>query len=237
MRCSLCYPVCDGDFYHDGGSVKKISDIELVIFDCDGTLVDSETVSMRVFRERIGDLGFQIEQQEALDRYAGRDLNEVLVEIGETLDRPVPERFMQDFRVAQIARLQRELVAFPGIHQLLSEVRVPYCVASNAPRFKIETCLETTSLSGFFSPETIFSAYDIDRWKPAPDLFQLAAQTAGVHPESCLVVEDSLSGVEAGLAAGMQVIVFDPHVRQDSPFADLPTVSSMEELRQHLPLA
>lgn len=211
------------------------SNIEFVIFDCDGTLVDSETLSMHVFCDHVARLGFQIGHQEALDRYAGQDLNEVLVEIGEQLERKIPDHFMKEFRTDQIARLKTDLVAIDGIGELLENITAPFCVASNAPRYKVETCLESTSLDRFFTAESIFSAYDIDRWKPAPDLFELAAKRCDTEPKHCAVVEDSIFGIKAGLAAGMQVFAFDPHDRLECKPDGVTFVASMKELHQYLP--
>lgn len=181
------------------------SEIRAVIFDCDGTLVDSETLSLAVLVEMVADFGVDVSHAEAMERFAGNELSVVFAEIEGRLGRTLPPDFLDRFRSRQLDVLRKRLQPIDGADELLQSLRKPFCVASNAPVNKIEVCLQTTRLDRHFCAERIFSAYTIEKWKPAPDLFLQAAAEMGVAPEHCAVVEDSQFGVKAGLAAGMQV--------------------------------
>lgn len=189
------------------------SPIRAVIFDSDGTLVDSETLSMAVLVEYVAELGLTIPFSEALERFAGGELPKVFGEIQTRLDSPLPPDHLDQFRSRQLARLATDVEAIPGADELLASLSVPFCVASNAPRNKVQLCLETTGLSRHFDSSRVFSAYEVNAWKPAPDLFLTAAEALGFAPADCAVIEDSEFGVAAGLAAGMQVFAYDPHQR------------------------
>ena len=134
-------------------------------------------------------------------------------EIELVLGHALPHDFLERFRLLQIDRLRDGLEAVHGADELLNAMIRPFCVASNAPLSKVNVCLETTGLHHYFEEHRVFSAYQIQVWKPAPDLFLMAANNLGIPPERCVVVEDSGFGIEAGLAAGMQVIAYDPHGR------------------------
>ncbi|MEQ9406274.1 MAG: HAD-IA family hydrolase [Fuerstiella sp.] len=186
-------------------------EIRAVIFDCDGTLVDSETLSLSVLIEHVAELGLQISHAEAMQRFAGNELAVVVREIEERLGGSLPDDFLHSFRSRQIAVLQKQLRACEGADDLLTALQLPFCVASNAPISKIEVCLQTTQLDRHFCTSRIFSAYEIEKWKPEPDLFLKAAAEMEIAPEHCAVVEDSLFGIKAGLAAGMQVFAYRAH--------------------------
>ena len=188
---------------------NRLEQIGAIIFDCDGTLVDSEPITVQVLVDQVGEFGLKLEYDEALGLFVGRDMAMILVELEKRTDRSLPEDFVDEFRRRQAIELQRSVTSIPGASELLSVVSVgksPICVASNAPRAKIELNLQATDLSQFFPPSHIFSAYDVNKWKPDPTLFLHVAQQLGVPPEDCVVIEDSLAGIEAGIAAGMQTI-------------------------------
>lgn len=185
--------------------------IDAVIFDCDGTLVDSERISIRVLLDLVADLGLPLPFDDAVSRYSGNDLSVVFRDIEGKLGRTLPDDFLDCFRIRQIEVLREQLQPIAGASELLTALHLPSCVASNAPVDKIQVCLETTGLHHHFELHEIFSAYQIQTWKPEPDLFLMAADALGVRPENCAVVEDSAFGIEAGLAAGMQVFAYDPH--------------------------
>lgn len=188
-------------------------DIHAIIFDNDGTLVDSEPISIRVLTELVAGHGFEIAHSVAMEKWAGRDLHEVLLEVESHLGRKLPDDFLDTFRAEQMSRLATEVTAIDGAAELLEAIDRPRCVASNAPQNKMRLCLETTSLLRFFKTDHLFSAYDVEAWKPKPDLFLHAADQMNTDPQHCAVVEDSRFGIEAGIAAGMQVFVLDPHGR------------------------
>lgn len=203
--------------------------VEGVIFDCDGTLVDSEVISMQVLQQLCADQGLALSMEEAMASFAGNELAVVLQILESKLGRGLPTDFLDVFRSKQLAELEVSLTAIDGAMELVSKLKVPFCVASNAPISKVELCLETTSLRPYFPADRVFSAYTIERWKPEPDLFLQAAEAIGIPAANCVVVEDSLFGVDAGIAAGMHVIAFDPH----SKLNDLPDgVVRVESLRE-----
>jgi len=121
------------------------------------------------------------------------------------MNESLPENFEAIYRKRTFEEFEKSLQPIPGIHDLLSQLNIPFCVASNAPRNKVEFNLKLTNLFPFFENK-IFSAYDMKKWKPDPTLFLTAAKTMGFAPADCLVVEDSPSGVKAAVAAGMKVL-------------------------------
>lgn len=187
--------------------------IKGVIFDCDGTLVDSEVISMQVLQQLCAEHGLELSMEEAMESFAGNELAVVLQILEKKLNGQLPADFLDTFRTKQLAELADSLTAIHGAHELVQSLTVPTCVASNAPLSKVNLCLNITSLDRFFTSDRIFSAYTIEKWKPAPDLFLQAAKELSVSPQNCLVVEDSLFGVQAGVAAGMQVVALDRHSR------------------------
>lgn len=185
--------------------------IQAVIFDCDGTLVDSEVISLKVLVDLVAGHGLSIPHHEAVQQWSGCDLADVLREVEARLGKRLPASFLETFREHQLTQLAANVVPIRGAAELLQNITLPYCIASNAPQYKIRLCLETTGLLSHVDPELIFSAYDVQAWKPRPDLFLHAAERLGVSPARCAVVEDSSVGLDAGLAAGMTVYGFDPH--------------------------
>ncbi len=192
------------------GRSPPFAGIDAVIFDCDGTLVDSERLSMRLLVECVGELGLAVSYEQMLRDHSGNELTVVLEDMEDRLGRPLPDDFVDRFRARQIDLLRRELRATDGAAEVLAGMDRPVCVASNAPMTKIDVCLQTTGLDRFFTPDRVFSAWDIQSWKPSPDLFLHAATALGVPPHRCAVVEDSGFGIQAGLAAGMQVFAYVP---------------------------
>jgi HAD superfamily hydrolase (TIGR01509 family) len=205
--------------------------INAIIFDCDGTLVDSETLSLAVLIEHVAEFGLIITHSEAMERFAGNELSVVFSEFERRLGRKLPDDFLDNFRSRQCDVLKKQLLPVPGVHDLLDAITLPFCVASNAPLSKVNVCLETVELIHHFQPHRIFSAYQINAWKPAPDLFLMAAESLGVAPQNCAVVEDSIFGIKAGLAAGMQVFAFDPHEKLPRDLGAVHFVRQIQELR------
>lgn len=177
---------------------------ELVIFDCDGVLVDSERLAVRVESRLVTELGWPLTEDDVLERFVGRSDAHMLGEIEAALGRPVPE-WQERYEAALHAAFHDELTAVEGIHDALGgldELGLPTCVASSGTHDKMAITLGLTGLWERFAGR-IVSAAEVDRGKPAPDLFLLAAERHGTQPEHCIVVEDSRSGVEAARAAGM----------------------------------
>jgi beta-phosphoglucomutase-like phosphatase (HAD superfamily) len=180
----------------------------LVIFDCDGVLVDSERLAIRVEAEVLGELGWPLTEAEVVDRFVGRSAAYMQAEVERVLGRPID--WDEIFGRRHHEAYARELVAIDGIPELvgaLGVASVPMCVASSSTHDSIRRKLERTGLAGAHLSH-VFSVEDVARSKPAPDVFLYAAASMGVDPSDCAVIEDSVAGVEAGLAAGMTVFGF-----------------------------
>ncbi|MDB5036349.1 MAG: sugar transferase [Chlorobi bacterium] len=180
---------------------------DLIIFDCDGVLVDSETIGNRVIAEIIREHGHQMSTDQALATFRGRQMAQCMEIISRLLQRELPEGFLDAMRARMGAALEAEVLAVEGIETALEAIDLPVCVASSGPVAKIRMTLGRTGLLPRFEGR-LFSSYDIGSWKPAPDLFLHAARTLGADPARCAVVEDSIHGVRAGIAAGMTVFGF-----------------------------
>lgn len=177
--------------------------IEAVIFDCDGTLVDSELLANEVLVEYATGFGVPISLEEALECYVGGRMADCVEDMERRLGRKLPDSFVPELRARTAEAFRERLQAMEGAAEMLAALPVPFCVASSGPREKIELSLSLTGLLPRFEGR-IFSAYEIGYWKPDPRLLLHAAQAMGVPPERCAVVEDSLPGIRAGLAAGMK---------------------------------
>lgn len=181
-----------------------------MIFDCDGVLVDSETLGNVAIAETVQGLGLPLDAEECIRLFRGIKMSEVVREIERRIGRSLDAGFVPRLR-ARMAELFRErLRPIEGVEDLLDRLTLPYCVASNAPMEKIELTLGVTGLLPRFAIGSIVSAYDVGVWKPDPGLYLHAAERLGVAPAGCVVVEDSVAGVEAGVAAGMRVYGFAP---------------------------
>ncbi|MDH6576766.1 HAD family hydrolase [Kitasatospora sp. MAP5-34] len=181
---------------------------DLVIFDNDGVLVDSEPISNRVLAEYLTELGYPTTVEDSYRDYMGCAAHTVHDVIGERHGARLPEGFDGLFHARVFAAFGRELTPVPGAEEVLKTLQqrgVPYCLASSAHHAWIRTALDLTGLRGYHPEGRIFSAQDVGIGKPAPDLFLHAARTLGVDPARCLVVEDSRNGVLAARAAGMDV--------------------------------
>jgi HAD superfamily hydrolase (TIGR01509 family) len=181
---------------------------ELVIFDCDGVLVDSERLAVRVEAEVLAELGWPLSQDEVVERFVGRSAAYMHAEIERELGHPID--WEATFSPRHRAAYEAELEAVDGVADVVHGLRdrdAPLCVASSSTHASIEFKLRRTGLWDAFDG-AIFSVQDVAHGKPAPDVFLHAAREMGVAPVTCAVVEDSESGVEAGLAAGMAVFAF-----------------------------
>lgn len=178
---------------------------KLIIFDCDGVLVDTEAISTGTIAQLARNLGINISNQEAIETFAGTSLNFVKSFLEERLGGKLPEDFEPIYRKKSFEEFERSLQPIPGIHEVVQNLKIPFCVASNAPTYKVEFNLKLTNLYPYFK-DKIFSAYQVEKWKPDPTLFMTAAKTMGFHPSECIVVEDSPAGVQAAIAAEMKVL-------------------------------
>jgi len=175
---------------------------DLVIFDNDGVLVDSEPHANRVLAALLSECGLATTYEESLRDYVGSSIPRVR-EIAESrLGRPLPEDFERRYYESLFERFRDGLEAIPGVRDALDRVSLPSCVASSGSRERIELSLRLTGLLDHFG-DRLFSADDVAHGKPAPDLFLLAADRLGADPGRCVVIEDSPLGIEAANAAGM----------------------------------
>ncbi|HKG37656.1 MAG TPA: HAD-IA family hydrolase [Conexibacter sp.] len=184
----------------------------LVIFDCDGVLVDSMGIDMRELTRAITAAGGTMTAREVEDAFHGVALADIERGVATHLSGPVPDGWMERFLADRAAAFARELRPIEGAAEALAGVRAAgweACIASGGARQKMELTLRVAGLRGAVPDGRIFSAYDVARPKPAPDLFLHAAATCGFAPDACVVVEDSLPGVTAGLAAGMRTVGYN----------------------------
>lgn len=217
--------------------------ISCVIFDCDGTLVDSEILSHQAIVEIFAQYGVTLDLQECLDNFQGGKLADVLIQ--------TCERYGLSISIDELERLYRKkckalfsdhLTPIDGVPELLDtlkKVGIDMCVASNGPVSKMALSLETTGLLHHFR-DHLYSGFDANSWKPAPDLLHYAAMNMAALTKECLFVDDTVLGVQAGINAGMRTIYFNPHrkVPIDNPLVI--SVSSMKELKsliERLPLS
>jgi len=209
----------------------------LVIFDCDGVLVDSESIGTAVLARAAISEGAAIGEDEALRLFRGLKMAECVVEIERRLGRPIRDDFVADVRHAMAIIFERDLRAIAGVHAALAAITLPVCVASNGPMPKMRHTLGLTNLLGHFEGR-LFSAYDVGVWKPDPGLFLHAARTLGADPSRCVVVEDSLSGIRAANAAGMRVLGYaagDAHAMSELGAECAELFHSMDDLPTLLP--
>lgn len=185
-----------------------MADYELIIFDCDGVVVDSEPLAAAAMAELLAELGRPEMAAKIMARFNGRKVAEWVGEIEQELGEPIADWFIPAFRERSAEKFQAELKPVPGIEEVLWNLRIPYCIASSGPPEKIALTLGLTGLRRYFEGR-IFSGYEVGSWKPDPGLFLHAARAFGALPGECAVIEDSIPGVQAGLAAGMQVFHFD----------------------------
>jgi HAD superfamily hydrolase (TIGR01509 family) len=185
-----------------------MNETRLVIFDCDGVLVDSEPLANAVLHAELRRLGVELTLAESTALFTGLSLRSCLAIIEDRLGGPPPREFMPRLRAGVIESFRRDLRAVPGVGDVLMALKPPRCVASSGSHEKIRFSLGLTGLDGFFDDARIFSADDVARGKPAPDLFLHAAHRMGAEPAACVVIEDSDPGVEAARAAGMRVLGF-----------------------------
>lgn len=180
---------------------------DLIIFDCDGVLIDSELIACRVSANCLSEIGMAITVEEIVERYVGISATAMFADLAARAGTPVPVGFAETVRLRLMRYFESELVAMPGIGSVLSAINSPVCVASSSAPERLRYSLSLVGLLSRFDPH-IFSATQVAHGKPAPDLFLFAAAQMGVEPRKCLVIEDSVAGVRAAAAAGMDVIGF-----------------------------
>jgi HAD superfamily hydrolase (TIGR01509 family) len=208
--------------------------IEGIIFDSDGTLVDSETLSARAITRILADAGTHVTEDEILERFRGCRFALFAQEL--LADYPVADidDFTHAFRVRSGELFMRELQPMEGAVELVSAIAIEKCVASNGPRDKLERCLGVTGLLPHF-PGRVVSAYEVKSWKPDPGLILHACALMDVPPDRCLLVEDSLAGIQAGLDAGVSVVGYRLGERVQAALGQrVPVIQQLAELRGYV---
>lgn len=204
---------------------------DAVIFDCDGTLVDSERIANEVLVEHAKNFGVPLTVEEAIGRFRGLRMAECLSQLEGLRGSPLPSTFVTDLRTRTREAFASRLRPVDGADELLASLLVPFCVASSGPREKTEFSLSVTGLLDHCAGK-VFSSYELNCWKPDPGLFLHAASVMGVSPARCAVVEDSLPGVQAGVAAGMTVFaLLTGEAANDLP-KEARVVAHLRELRE-----
>ena len=176
---------------------------DLIIFDCDGVLVDSEVLSCRCLSETLAAYGIDLGVDQALDLFLGRSVTAVFQHY-QTLGRAIPEQFSAELRTGVRAAFFCSLCPIEGVKSVLEDLRIPHCIASSSDVDRVSFSLALTGLAPHFDTR-LYTSQMVVRGKPAPDLFLYAAERMQVDPHRALVIEDSVSGVKAGKAAGMTV--------------------------------
>ena len=194
-------------------------------------LVDSEKLANTLLAEMLTNYGHQISGEESVERFRGIKFAKCLEILEHDTGIELPESFETDFRQRASAVFREQLRPVDGALRLIESMQVPFCVASSGPRTKIEENLRTTNLYPHFVGK-MFSGYDYNSWKPDPGLFLSAARHFGVAPEDCVVVEDSIFGVSAGIAANMTVLALNATVDNECLAAAHKVFASLEEIHE-----
>lgn len=186
-----------------------MSGFDLILFDCDGVLVDSEIIAAKVESQLLTEAGYPISVEEMGERFAGMTWKNILLTIEKEADIPLSASLLDKSEKLLDARLERDVKIIDGVKFALARLTTQRCICSNSSSARLDMMLTKVGLKPYFAPH-IYSAKDLgpDRVKPKPDIFLHGAQQFGVDPSRCLVVEDSTHGVQAARAAGMRVVGF-----------------------------
>ena len=195
-----------------------MSEFDLVIFDCDGVLIDSEIISARMLVAELSRMGLTIDLAYVEQHFLGRSYPVVMDTIRREFGLDLPPDFEAQYREALLAAFEKDLRVVPHVHEVLTRIGVPFCVATSSSPRRVEMSLDLVGLSDVIG-NRVFTSTLVPRGKPAPDLFLYAAAQMGADPARTLVIEDSLTGLRAGLAAGMTVwrFVGGSHLGPEAP--------------------
>lgn len=181
-----------------------------IIFDCDGVLVDTEVISNQLLVDMANRYGANIDLDYAMKYFKGSHFRHCLDLIKTLVTEPVPDSFEKDYRTELDRQFTESVQPIKGIKEVISQLNIPFCVASSGTVEKIRLNLGLVGLLDLFEGK-IFSCYTIGKWKPEPDVFLLAAKTMGFKPEDCLVIEDSKLGVQGAKNGGFDVFGYTEH--------------------------
>jgi HAD superfamily hydrolase (TIGR01509 family) len=210
----------------------------LVIFDCDGVLVDSEPLSLACLTAALNRIGVPIDLDTVRARFAGTSMASIMAHVARDYGVAAPPGFVEAVKAETLALFDAELTAMTGVAAAVRALRVPVCVASSSDPVRLAHSLRLTGLAPLFGQD-VFSATQVPRGKPHPDLFLYAAARMGAEPAGCLVIEDSVPGVTAARAAGMRVLGFTGggHWGHDPAGADLARAGAGRIFRDFADLA
>ncbi|KKJ77848.1 hypothetical protein WH95_05330 [Kiloniella litopenaei] len=181
---------------------------ELVIFDCDGVLVDSEALAARIVSQTLADYDIELNPQDVANQFAGYTDDAIRDHFNKVSDTKLPEDFAQIVERGTIDQMAGALETLPYIKETLSILEHPFCVASNSRTDRLDSALDKTGLGRFFPKERRFSSSMVEHPKPAPDLHLMACEMMKVKPEQALIIEDTVTGVTGGKNAGIAVLGF-----------------------------
>ncbi len=207
-----------------------MSKYKCIIFDCDGVLVDSEPIGNQVLVDMANSYGADIDLDYAFKHFKGGSIYTCRDKIQALVNQPLSQDFIAEYRRRSYSAFKEQIQPVEGVKEVIESLSIPFCVASSGPTEKIRLNLELTGLLPYFE-NNIFSCYTIEKWKPEPDVFIWAAKTMGFKPEDCVVIEDSLTGIQAAKAGGFDVFGFTAHDYNNELEAEATTTfNSMEKL-------
>ncbi|MBR1945029.1 MAG: HAD family phosphatase [Alphaproteobacteria bacterium] len=185
-----------------------MSGIDLIIFDFDGVLVDSETMGCQIWSDVFAKHGMTVPARDIMEKYTGKTGTLICSLVEEEYGYHIPDGFLDEVNETTESIMIRELKTIPGVLETLPMLSIPMCIASGSRPKRLNMCLDATGLRPWFPDETVFSSHFVKNGKPAPDLFFYAAERMKVQPDKCVVIEDSTSGIIGAKAAGMHVYGF-----------------------------
>ena len=192
---------------------SKFLKFDAVLFDCDGVLVDSESITNGVLRDMLAELGWALSSAECMRLFIGKAVKDEVAQIEAHTGHCINDAWLAEFRDRRNQGLALHVKPIAGAVEAVAQIYAAYdariACASGADRFKVQLQLEKCGLSHYFAGR-IFSGYEMPRSKPAPDVYLAAAQALGVDPTRCAVIEDTVTGVIAGVAAGATVLAYNP---------------------------
>ena len=206
----------------------------LVIFDCDGTLVDSEPVTMKLIAQMMLEMGVSKEPSELYDMFAGKNMSFITDFVESQIGLFDKISFEQDYRKRCVTMFEQELLPIPGVKNLVQSLQVPTCVASNGPHEKMDITLAVTGLDRSFTKDRIFSAYDIQKWKPDPALINYVLDKMNCRAQDAVLIEDTMSGIQAGLNANVDTLAYNPHQIEEISQCGVMNFASMEDIKSYL---
>ncbi len=211
-------------------------EIDAVLFDCDGVLIDSETIATRSMHRSVQRLGLDYTEQQVAEKFTGHSWPECLAMVEAELGGPLPDSFMADNNAFFNRTLREELTTMVGIERVLAGLSLPFAVVTNSRHAELQLKLEVAGLHGFFPQDRRFDSETLGVAKPDPAIYRQAAERLQIDIRRCLVVEDSLPGLTAASQAGAQVWAYRPQVpaRVLSSLAVRQTLSHWQEFPAHL---